>query len=67
MSDHIEILNGGRLVQAGTLGNYYESSRGICKVTETLRAKTVVKQMNLIVLLMIYKVDEESYIEQFCQ
>jgi len=78
LGDHIGILNGGRLVQAGTpeqiimnpADDYVEAFVKDVNRAKVLRAKTVMVKANEfntnnIKLSEVYKVDESSYIEQF--
>jgi len=78
LGDHIGILNGGRLVQAGTpeqiimnpADDYVEAFVKDVNRAKVLRAKTVMVKANEfntndIKLSEVYKVDEGSYIEQF--
>ncbi len=78
LGDHIGILNGGRLVQAGTpeqiimspADDYVEAFVKDVNRAKVLRAKTVMIKANEfnsngIKLADVYKVDEGSYIEQF--
>ena len=78
LGDHIGILNGGRLVQAGTpeeiimspADDYVEAFVKDVNRAKVLRAKTVMIKANEfnsngIKLADILKVDEGSYIEQF--
>jgi glycine betaine/proline transport system ATP-binding protein len=78
LGDHIGILNGGRLVQAGTpeeiimspADDYVEAFVKDVNRAKVLRAKTVMIKANEfnskeIKLADVYKVDESSYIEQF--
>ena len=78
LGDHIGILNGGRLVQAGTpeqiimnpADDYVEAFVKDVNRAKVLRAKTVMVKSNEfntnnIKLSEVYKVDESSYIEQF--
>jgi len=78
LGDHIGILNGGRLVQAGTpeqiimnpADDYVEAFVKDVNRAKVLRAKTVMVKANEfntndIKLSEVYKVDETSYIEQF--
>ncbi len=78
LGDHIGILNGGRLVQAGTpeeiimspADDYVEAFVKDVNRAKVLRAKTVMVKANEfnssdIKLADVYKVDEGSYIEQF--
>ena len=78
MGDHIGILNGGRLVQAGTpeeiimspADDYVEAFVKDVNRAKVLRAKTVMIKANEfnsneIKLADVLKVDEGSYIEQF--
>ncbi len=78
LGDHIGILNGGRLVQAGTpeeiimspADDYVEAFVKDVNRAKVLRAKTVMikaNEFNLkdIKLAEVHKVDEGSYIEQF--
>ena len=78
LGDHIGILNGGRLVQAGTpeqiimnpADDYVEAFVKDVNRAKVLRAKTVMVKANEfntnnVKLSEVYKVDESSYIEQF--
>jgi len=78
LGDHIGILNGGRLVQAGTpeeiimspADDYVEAFVKDVNRAKVLRAKTVMIKANefnsnSIKLADVYKVDEGSYIEEF--
>jgi glycine betaine/proline transport system ATP-binding protein len=78
LGDHIGILNGGRLVQAGTpeeiimspADDYVEAFVKDVNRAKVLRAKTVMIKANEfnsngIKLADVYKVDEGSYIEEF--
>ena len=78
LGDHIGILNGGRLVQAGTpeeiimspADDYVEAFVKDVNRAKVLRAKTVMIKANEfnsneIKLADVLKVDEGSYIEQF--
>jgi len=78
LGDHIGILNGGRLVQAGTpeqiimnpADDYVEAFVKDVNRAKVLRAKTVMIKANEfntndIKLAEVFKVDEGSYIEQF--
>jgi len=78
LGDHIGILNGGRLVQAGTpeeiimspADDYVEAFVKDVNRAKVLRAKTVMIKANEfnskdLKLADVYKVDESSYIEQF--
>ena len=78
LGDHIGILNGGRLVQAGTpeqiimnpADDYVEAFVKDVNRAKVLRGKTVMVKANEfntnnIKLSEVYKVDESSYIEQF--
>ena len=78
LGDHIGILNGGRLVQAGTpeeiimspADDYVEAFVKDVNRAKVLRAKTVMIKANEfnsndLKLSDVYKVDEGSYIEQF--
>ena len=78
LGDHIGILNGGRLVQAGTpeeiimspADDYVEAFVKDVNRAKVLRAKTVMIKANEfnsndVKLADVYKVDESSYIEQF--
>ena len=78
LGDHIGILNGGRLVQAGTpeeiimspADDYVEAFVKDVNRAKVLRAKTVMIKANEfnsndLKLADVYKVDEGSYIEQF--
>ena len=78
LGDHIGILNGGRLVQAGTpeqiimnpADDYVEAFVKDVNRAKVLRAKTVMVKANEfntnnIKLSEVYKVYESSYIEQF--
>ena len=78
LGDHIGILNGGRLVQAGTpeeiimspADDYVEAFVKDVNRAKVLRAKTVMIKANEfnsndLKLAEVFKVDEGSYIEQF--
>ena len=78
LGDHIGILNGGRLVQAGTpeeiimspADDYVKAFVKDVNRAKVLRAKTVMIKANEfnskdLKLADVYKVDESSYIEQF--
>ena len=78
LGDHIGILNGGRLVQAGTpeeiimspADDYVKAFVKDVNRAKVLRAKTVMIKANEfnsngIKLADVYKVDEGSYIEEF--
>ena len=78
LGDHIGILNGGRLVQAGTpediimnpADDYVKAFVKDVNRAKVLRAKTVMIKVNEfnsnnIKLSEIYKVNEEIYIEEF--
>ena len=78
LGDHIGILNGGRLVQAGTpeeiimnpADDYVEAFVKDVNRAKVLRAKTVMVKANEfnskdLKLADVFKVDEGSYIEQF--
>ena len=78
LGDHIGILNGGRLVQAGTpeeiimspADDYVEAFVKDVNRAKVLRAKTVMVKANEfdckdLKLSDVFKVDESSYIEQF--
>ena len=78
LGDHIGILNGGRLVQAGTpeeiimspADDYVEAFVKDVNRAKVLRAKTVMIKANEfnsndLKLADVYKVDESSYIDQF--
>jgi len=78
LGDHIGILNGGRLVQAGTpeeiimspADDYVEAFVKDVNRAKVLRAKTVMIKANEfnsndLKLSEVFKVDEGSYIEQF--
>jgi len=78
LGDHIGILNGGRLVQAGTpeeiimspADDYVEAFVKDVNRAKVLRAKTVMIKANEfnsndLKLAEVFKVDESSYIEQF--
>ena len=78
LGDHIGILNGGRLVQAGTpeeiimspADDYVEAFLKDVNRAKVLRAKTVMIKANEfnsndLKLAEVFKVDEGSYIEQF--
>jgi glycine betaine/proline transport system ATP-binding protein len=78
LGDHIGILNGGRLVQAGTpeeiimnpADDYVEAFVKDVNRAKVLRAKTVMVKVNEfdsknLKLADVFKVDEGSYIEQF--
>ena len=78
LGDHIGILNGGRLVQAGTpeeiimnpADDYVEAFVKDVNRAKVLRAKTVMVKANEfnakdLKLAEVFKVDEGSYIEQF--
>jgi len=78
LGDHIGILNGGRLVQAGTpeeiimspADDYVEAFVKDVNRAKVLKAKTVMIKANEfnsknLKLADVFKVDESSYIEQF--
>ena len=78
LGDHIGILNGGRLVQAGTpeeiimspADDYVKAFVKDVNRAKVLKAKTVMIKANEfnskdLKLADVYKVDESSYIEQF--